>query len=315
MSVQLRHIQEAAERIRPLAKRTPVLTCRGFDEEAGLRVFFKCENFQRGGAFKIRGAANFLLSMSREDLGKGVAAFSSGNHAQAVAIAARHVGAHATLVMPSDAPRSKVEATRAQGAEIVLFDRQRESREAICADIAARTGATLVPPFDHPWIIAGQGTAALELLEDVSGLDALIAPISGGGLLSGCAIAARGLNPKIRLFGAEPAAANDTYLSLQEGRRVTIPPPDTLADGLRVTRPGEITFPILRELLEEVVLVSEEEILAAMRFLLTRMKILVEPSGAAAAAAALAGKLPPNLGSVGVILSGGNVDLEVLREL
>lgn len=313
--IQPEQIREAAERIRPIAHRTPVLTSRSFDAVAGLRAHFKCENLQRGGAFKIRGASNFIFSIPREDAGRGVVAYSSGNHAQAVAIAARHVGVCATLVMPDDAPRSKVEATRCYGADILTYDRLRENREAIGARIAAETGATLVPPYDHPWTIAGQGTAALELLEQAPELDALIAPVGGGGLLAGCAIAAKSVNPEIRIFGAEPEDANDTFLSFRAGERVEIPPPKTLADGLRATRPGAITFPIVRELAEDVVLVSEAEIRAAMRFLLTRMKILVEPSGAVPAAAVLFRKLPPGIRSVGVILSGGNVDFEVLQAL
>ncbi len=313
--VQPHEIRAAAERIRPIARRTPVLTSPDFDAASGVRAFFKCENLQRGGAFKIRGASNFILQIAPERVARGVVAYSSGNHAQAVAIAARHVGARATLVMPTDAPRSKVEATRAQGATIVTYDRLRESREAIGAAIAGQTGATLVPPFDHPWIIAGQGTAALELLEDAPELDALIAPVGGGGLLSGCAIAARSVQPGIRIFGAEPEDANDWLLSLRAGERVEIPPPKTMADGLRATRPGELTFAILRELAEAVLLVSEDEIRAALRFLLERLKVLVEPSGAVAAAAVLNRKLPADVRSVGVILSGGNVDFEVLQSL
>ena len=291
------------------------MTSRSFDAAAGVEAHFKCENLQRGGAFKIRGASNFIFSIPREDLARGVVAYSSGNHAQAVAIAARHVGARATIVMPADAPRSKVEATRSYGASIVAYDRLRENREAIGARIAQESGATLVPPYDHPWTIAGQGTVALELLEQAPELDALIAPVGGGGLLSGCAIAAKSVNPNIRLFGAEPEDANDTFLSFRAGHRVEIPPPKTLADGLRATRPGEITFPILRELAEDILLVSEDEIRSALKFLLARMKILVEPSGAVPAAAVLFGKLPRGVRTVGVILSGGNVDFEVLAAL
>lgn len=313
--VQADDIRAASQRIRHCVRRTPVETSRGFDQQAGLRVFFKCENLQRGGAFKIRGASNFILQLSPEQLKRGVVAYSSGNHAQAVAIAAREAGSMATLVMPSDAPRSKLEATRAQGARVVVYDRLRESREAIGAAIARQTGATLVPPFDHPWIIAGQGTAALELLEDQPDLDALVAPLGGGGLLSGCAIAARSLRPHIRLFGVEPETANDWQLSLTAGQRVEIPPPPTIADGLRATRPGELTFSILKGMLEAVLLVSDDEIKQTMAFLLTRLKLLVEPSGAVAAAAVLHRKLPAGLRSVGVILSGGNVDLELLRML
>lgn len=305
-------VREAAIRIRPLARRTPVLTSRSVDERARANVFFKCENFQRGGAFKIRGASNLILSIPKRELGRGFVAFSSGNHAQATAIAARHVGAAATIVMPSDAPRSKMEATRGQGANIVAYDRLRENREEIAARILKESGATLVPPFDHPLIMAGQGTAALELLEEIPKLDALIAPIGGGGLLSGCATIAKEINPAIRIFGAEPADGNDTFLSLAAGHRVEVPLPNTIADGLRAPQPGRLTFPVLQRLVEQIVIVSEEEIRAAVKFLLTRMKILVEPSGAVAAAVVLYRKLPPDLGAVGVILSGGNVDFEQL---
>ncbi len=312
--VTFEDIRQAAERIQPIVKRTPVMHSRGFDAEAGMTAFFKCENFQTGGAFKIRGASNFIYSIPKADLPNGVVAFSSGNHAQAVAIAARSVGIPATLVMPTDAPRSKLEATRAQGAKIVEYDRFRDDRAAIGARIAAETGATLVPPFDHPWIIAGQGTAALELMEEVRDLDALVVPIGGGGLMSGCSIAAKHLRPRIRVVGVEPENGNDAFLSLEAGTRIEIPPPDTIADGLRTPVPGAITFPILQRNVERVALVSDDEIRAAVKFLLTRMKILVEPSGAVGAAAALFGKLPPGLGRVGIVLSGGNVDFELLGE-
>jgi threonine dehydratase len=305
-------IREAAERIRPIAGRTPVMTSRTFDAEACVNAFFKCENLQRGGSFKIRGASNFVFLIEPDKLADGVVAYSSGNHAQALAIAAEFAGAPATLVMPADAPRSKVEATRAHGATIVTYDRLRESREAIGRRISAETGATLVPPYDHPWTIMGQGTAALELLDQAPELDAIIAPVGGGGLLSGSAIIAKSIHPKIRVFGAEPEDGNDTLLSLRAGRRVEIPPPRTLADGLRATTPGELTFPVLKRLAEDILLVSEEEIRSAMRYLLTRMKILVEPSGAVPAAAVLCRKLPKDVRSVGIILSGGNVDLDVL---
>ena len=210
-------VRAAAARIRPLARRTPVLTSADFDARAGTRVFFKCENLQTGGAFKIRGASNLILSIPPADLPRGVVAFSSGNHAIAVAIAARYAGAAATIVMPADAPRSKLETTRAQGARIVPYDRFRESREAIAARILEETGATLVPPYDHPVIMAGQGTAALELMEEVPDLDALVAPVGGGGLLSGCAVIARDMRSAIRVFGVEPADGNDTFLSFQVG--------------------------------------------------------------------------------------------------
>jgi threonine dehydratase len=315
MGVTFEDIQAASERIRPLAKRTPVMRSRSFDEAAGLTAFFKCENFQTSGAFKIRGAANFLRSIPRADLPRGVVAFSSGNHAQAVAIAAKDLGVKATLVMPEDAPKLKLAATRAQGAEIVIYDRFTQDRAAIGARISAETGATLVPPFDHPWIVAGQGTTALELLEEVPDLDAIIVPIGGGGLMSGCSIAAKHMRPGIRVIGVEPAVANDAALSLAAGKRVEIAPPDTIADGLRVPQLGELTFSIIRKNVESVALVTDDEIGAAVKWLLLRMKVLVEPSGAATAAAALSKKLPANLGRVGIVLSGGNVDFEVLAGL
>jgi threonine dehydratase len=307
-------VRAAAERIRPLARNTPVMTSAGFDREAGAHAFFKCENLQRGGAFKIRGAANLILSLPPDAVAHGLVAYSSGNHAQATAIAARHVGGRATIVMPEDAPRSKMEATRAQGATIVTYNRFKESREAIAGALLQETGATLVPPFDHPLIMAGQGTAALELLTGTGPLDALIAPVGGGGLLSGCATIAKALNPAIRVFGAEPEGANDTFLSLLAGERVAVPHPETIADGLRAPMPGELTFPILQRLVERVLLVSEDEIRAAVKFLLLRLKILVEPSGAVSAAAVLFRKLPAGFGSVGVVLSGGNVDFADLAQ-
>ena len=314
LPIQANDVRQAAERIRPLARRTPVFTCAGFDARARARVFFKCENLQRGGAFKIRGAANLILSLSADALERGVVTYSSGNHAQAVAIAAKHVGARATIVMPEDAPRAKMEATRAHGATIVTYDRHTEVREQIAAGILERTGATLVPPFDHPMIMAGQGTAALELLDEIGPLDALIAPVGGGGLLSGCATIAKAIHPAIRVFGAEPEGANDTFLSFAAGERVTVPHPDTIADGLRAPQPGALTFPVLQQLAEGVVLVSDDEIRQTVKFLLLRLKLLVEPSGAVPAAAVLFGKLPPGIGSVGVILSGGNVDFEELAK-
>lgn len=305
-------IRSAAERIRPIAHRTPVLTSRSFDAEAGLEAWFKCENFQRGGSFKIRGAANFIYSLEPEQLRRGVVAYSSGNHAQAVAIAAESVGAPATLVMPEDAPRAKMAATRAHGATVVTYDRLRESREAIGRRIAAETGAVLVPPYDHPWTIAGQGTAAMELLEEAHDLEALVVPVGGGGLIAGCSIAAKALRPAIRLFGAEPELANDTYLSLEAGRPVEIPIPSTIADGLRATRPGEITFPIIQRHVERVLLVGEREIKETVKFLMSRLKIVVEPSGAVAAAAVLYRRLPAGIRRAGIIVSGGNLDLETL---
>jgi threonine dehydratase len=315
LPVTLSDIQAASRRIRPIAKQTPVMTSRSFDSEASLAAFFKCENLQTGGAFKIRGATNFIYSIPLEDRARGVVAFSSGNHAQAVAIAAQSLGMSATIAMPTDAPRSKVEATRARGARIVNYDRFKEDRVLIGKKLAIETGATLVPPYDHPWIIAGQGTAVLELMEQAQDLDAIVVCIGGGGLMSGSAIAAKSLNPKIRVIGVEPADANDTYLSLKAGKRVEIPPPATIADGLRSQIPGELTFPIIQNLVDEIVLVSEDEIKATVKFLLTRLKILVEPSGAVSAAPALFRKLPAGLKRVGVVLSGGNMDYELLAAL
>jgi threonine dehydratase len=305
---------ETRSRIAAISQRTPVLTSQGFDMAAGVQTFFKCENLQKGGSFKIRGASNFIFSLSPADRNRGVISYSSGNHAQAVAITAHHVGVSCTIVMPADAPRTKLDATRGYGATVVTYDRFHESREKITEQIQARTGAVLVPPIDHPLVIAGHGTAAVELLEEAPDLEAIIAPIGSGGLVAGCAIAAKEMRHGIRIYGAEPAGANDAFLSLQAGHRVTIAP-ETIADGLRSPSPGELTFPILERLVDNVLLATDYEICATMTFLLTRMKIVVEPSGAVAAAAVLHRKLPKDIKSVGVILSGGNVDMEQLAML
>jgi threonine dehydratase len=314
-TLSARLVHEAADRIKPLVRHTPVMTSQEVDERAGLQVYLKCENLQRSGAFKIRGASNLILSLSPGDLARGIVAFSSGNHAQATAIAAAHVGAQATIVMPEDAPRSKMEPTRALGARIVTYNRSTDDREAIAAGLLQETGGTLVPPYDHPMIMAGQGTTALELMEDAPELEAMIAPVSGGGLLAGCATIAKLIKPGIRIFGAEPELANDTALSFAAAKRVTIPPPESIADGLRSPSPGILTFPILQRHVERILLVSEAEIRATMRFLLEHVKILVEPSGAVALAAVLFGMLPPEIRSVGVVLSGGNVDIDFLKTL
>ena len=290
-----------------------MITSRGADERAGAQLFFKCENLQRGGSFKIRGAANRILSIPANERAHGVVAFSSGNHAQAVAIVAQQVGIQATIVMPTDAPRSKVKATRDRGARIVTYDRQTGDREAIANRILSETGATLVPPFDDPLIMAGQGTAALELLADVPDLDTLVICVGGGGLFSGCAVAARAANPRIRLFGVEPERANDVWQSVEAGKRITIAPPDTVADGLRTLAPGKLTFPVIQSLAERILLVTEAEIIDAMRLLLFRAKILVEPSGAVSAAAVF-NRAIEGANRIGVILSGGNVDPEFLVE-
>ncbi len=312
LAINADDVRQAAARIRPLAHKTPVFMSSGFDREAGTHACFKCENLQRGGAFKIRGASNMILSLPPDTLARGVVAYSSGNHAQATAIAAKHVGAQATIVMPEDAPRSKMEATRSRGAKIVTCNRMTESREAIAARILEETGGTLVPPFNHPMIMAGQGTAALELLEEVGQLDALITPVGGGGLLSGCATIAKAMHPSIRIFGAEPEAANDTFLSLAAGQRIAVPNNVTIADGLRSPKPGELTFPIVQRLVERVLLVSDDEMRAAVKFVLLRMKMLIEPSGACSVAAVMFRKLPPEIKSVGIVISGGNVDFENL---
>jgi threonine dehydratase len=308
-------VREAAGRIKPLAKRTPVLTSPDLDERAGMKVFVKCENLQRGGAFKMRGASNLILSLTPAQLRNGVVAFSSGNHAQATAIAAKHVGAPATIVMPEDAPKSKMEPTRVLGARIVTYNRFTDDREAIAADVMNETGATLVPPFDHDMIMAGQGTAALELIEDSPAFEALAVCIGGGGLFSGCSTIAKDIHPGMRIFGVEPDLANDTWLSLKKGERVTIPPPDTIADGLRAPTPGKLTFPIVQKNAEAIFLVTEDEIRATMRFLMEKLHIVVEPSGAVALASVLFRKLPEGIASVGVVISGGNVDFDFLKTL
>lgn len=313
--VTIDDIRAAAVRIAPIAQRTPVWTSHSYDSLTGVESFFKCENLQKGGAFKIRGAANFLYSLSEEERARGVVAFSSGNHAQAVAIAARSLGVKATLVMPDNAPKAKLAATRAQGATVITYNHQNGSREAIGRKISEETGAILEPPFDHPWIIAGAGTCGLELMEQVPDLDVLLVPLGGGGLLAGCAIAAKAHNPALRVFGVEPELANDYWLSLKKGEAVEIATPLTIADGLRTAKPGAHNFPVIQDLVEGVLLVSEEQIKEAVKYIMTRMKLVVEPSGAVGAAAVMAGKLPSGIRRVGIVLSGGNVDLEVLATL
>jgi len=309
-------VHAAAQRLRGRIHRTPVIACRSFDDASGYSVFFKCENLQRAGAFKIRGALNKLLTLGPAELARGVVAYSSGNHAQGVALAARMVGTSAVICMPTDAPALKLEATRNYGAEVVFYDRQKDDRAAVAQGIVERTGRVLVPPYDDYAIMAGQGTAALELFQDVTSLDALVTPVGGGGLMAGCSTVARSLVPGIAVIGVEADTANDTYLSLQKGERVTIPPPPTIADGIRVTSPGALTFPILRANLTEVSLVTDAEIVAAVRFLALRARIVVEPTGAVGAAAVLAGKLPVARGArVGVVLSGGNIDPALLIEI
>ncbi|MBX7221516.1 MAG: pyridoxal-phosphate dependent enzyme [Blastocatellia bacterium] len=309
------HILAARERIGSRVHRTPVLTSQTLNARTGNEIFFKCENFQRGGSFKVRGGMSCLTSLSPAEQARGVVAFSSGNHAQGVAIAARDLGIKATIVMPHDAPRSKVEATAHYGAEVISYDRVREDREAIARELAETRGLVLVPPFDDFRIMAGQATAALELLEEVENLDVLLAPVGGGGLLSGCSVAAKQKNPRMHIYGVEAETANDTFLSFQKGERVTIPVPETIADGMRTQAPGELTFPVLQQHVEGILLVTEEEIRAAMRFFLYRMKILVEPTGAVATAALLAHKVPCSGKRIGIIISGGNVDADLVTTL
>jgi threo-3-hydroxy-L-aspartate ammonia-lyase len=308
--ISLDDVRAAAGRLDGVAHRTPVLTSRTLDGLVGARVFCKAECFQRGGAFKFRGAYSMISSLPPERLAPGVAAYSSGNHAQAVALAASMLGAPATILMPDDAPAAKREATRGYGAEVVGYDRYSQDREALGAALAAEHGLTLVPPYEHPLVMAGQGTVALELLDQAPALDALLVPVGGGGLMAGCATAAKALVPGIRMVGVEPSAGDDTKRSLDAGLRVRIAVPVTIADGQQADIPGEQTFEINRRLVDEMALVSDEEIVAAMRFLFDRMKLVVEPSGACAVASLLAGRLAGISGNVGVVLSGGNVGAE-----
>jgi threonine dehydratase len=294
-----------------VAHRTPVMRSRTLDSCAGAHVFVKCENLQRMGAFKFRGAYNFLASLTAQERARGFVAFSSGNHAQGVALAAQLLGCPATIVMPKDAPAVKLAATHEYGAEIILYDRDRSHREEIAESLARERGATLVPPFDDPRIVAGAATVALELLEDSGALDAIVVPLGGGGLLSGSAIAAQAFDPATVLYGVEPEAGDDFVRSLREHRRVTIPVPKTIADGLQTTAPGELTFAIVNEHGCSAVTVSDAQLGDAMRFAFERMKIVVEPSGAAALAALLAGRIPEIAGKrVGAVISGGNIDAQ-----
>jgi len=301
-------VRAAAERLRGVVHRTPVVTSRTLDARVGGQAFLKCENLQRMGAFKIRGAYNRLAQLDAAERARGVVAFSSGNHAQGVALAAQLLGMRATIVMPSDAPAAKIAATRGYGAEIVMYDRQTMNRGAIAAELAARTGATLVPPYDDLAIVAGAGTVGLELCEDVPGLDVLLVCTGGGGLLAGCAIAATALRPGIAVYGVEPEAGDDFAQSFARGERVEIPVPQTIADGQQTTAPGELTFPIVKRLCAGILTVSDDELRAAMRFAFERLKLVLEPSGASALAALLHGRIAATGKRVGVVLSGGNVD-------
>jgi len=308
-------IKEAADRIRQHIHRTPVITSRSFNEVAGREVFFKCENLQRAGAFKARGATNKILSLAANEKRRGVIAVSSGNHAQAVALAAREAGTRAVVCLPEDAPKMKVEATRGYGADIRFFNRHKDDRDVFGREIAEREDLVMVPAYDDYLIMAGQGTCGLEFLEDVPDLDCILTPCSGGGLFAGVSTAAKSIKPSIKCFAVEPETANDTQQSVAKGERVKISPPPTIADGLRVQTPGALTFPITQANADAVLTVSDEEITAAMRFMLFRMKLLVEPSGAAAAAAVFTKKIPKESQRVGVVLSGGNVDSDMLARI
>ena len=307
-------VRAAARRLRGVAHRTPAITSRTLDERTGASAFLKAENLQRIGAFKFRGAYNRIAQLAPEQRRGGVVAFSSGNHAQGVALAAQLLEVPATIVMPSDAPAAKLAATAGYGAKVVTYDRERMNRAELAASIAAETGATLVPPYDDPAIIAGQGTVALELIEDVGSLDVLLVCLGGGGLLSGCCLAAAALSPGVQIFGVEPAAGDDWVRSWRENRIVSIPVPQTIADGQQTQAPGELTWPIVRRFAAGVVTVTDDEIRAAMRFAFERLKLVLEPSGASALAALLFGKVDVRGKRAGVTLSGGNVDAQRFSE-
>lgn len=314
-SVSYSDVVAAARLLEGAAHRTPVLASRTVDRRTGARVFFKCENLQRAGAFKFRGAYNALANLSFDQQRQGVVAYSSGNHAQAIALAGRILGIPATIVMPSDAPQVKVDATRGYGAEVVLYDRACDDREAIASTLARERGVTLVPPFNHPHIVAGQGTAARELIEETGPLDFLLVPCGGGGLLSGCAIAAGALSPGIRVIGVEPAAGDDVTRSFQSGVIQSVSNPDTIADGARTSAPGDVTFPLIMRHVAGMLTVDDDELLRTMLYLWERMKIIVEPTGALGAAALLEGKLDVRGKRVGIVLSGGNADVKQLCRL
>lgn len=303
-----RAIEEAAQRIEGIANRTPVMTSRTVDERVGAQVFFKCENFQRAGAFKFRGACNAMLQLSDDEKRRGVLTFSSGNHAQAIALAGKLFGIPATIIMPDDAPEVKVAATRGYGAQVILYDRNETTREALGKQLSEERGLSVIPPYDDERIVAGQGTTALELIRESGPLDWLLVCCGGGGLLSGCAVAAKHLCPGVKVVGVEPAQADDACRSFETKFLQTVHNPNTIADGARTPSLGAVTFPLILEFVEAMVRVSEREIIESMFFLWERMKLVVEPTGALAGAALLTGKVPLS-GRVGVVISGGNVDL------
>ncbi|VVE64818.1 serine dehydratase [Pandoraea captiosa] len=305
----------AHDRIREAAHRTPVLTSRTADAMTGASLFFKAENFQRMGAFKFRGAYNAISQFTAAQRRAGVLAFSSGNHAQAIALSARELGVPAVILMPQDAPQVKVEATRGYGAEVILYDRYTEDREALARRLATERGMTLIPPYDHPHVMAGQGTATKELIEDAGELDILVVCLGGGGLLSGSAVAARALNPNIEIYGVEPEAGNDGQQSFRTGEIVHIDTPRTIADGAQTQHLGNQTFPVIRALVDDILTVTDDELVQAMQFFASRMKIVVEPTGCLAAAAVFQGKIDVRGKRVGILLSGGNVDLARFAKL
>jgi threo-3-hydroxy-L-aspartate ammonia-lyase len=302
-------VAAAAERLQGVAHHTPVMTSRTVDQQTGHRVFFKCENFQRAGAFKFRGAYNAMAQLAPEQRQAGVLTYSSGNHAQAIALAGQLLGVTTTIIMPNDAPAVKQAATKGYGAEVILYDRSEISREKLARQIAEERGATVIPPFDHPHIVAGQGTAAKELIEEVGELDLLLVCCGGGGLLSGCAIATDHLSPHCRIIGVEPEKGDDMTRSFYSKTIQSVENPDTIADGARTLTPGQLTFPLILHYVDEMLTVSDAQLLRAMFFLWERMKLVVEPTGALATAALLEGLIPADPARVGVIISGGNVDL------
>ena len=315
LAISFADVAAAHERIRGKAHRTPVLTSATADALTGARLFFKCENFQRMGAFKFRGAYNAIAQFTPEQKSTGVITYSSGNHAQAIALAARLQGVKSVIVMPEDAPAVKIEATRGYGGEIVMYDRYKEDREALGRRLAVERGLTLIPPYDHPHVMAGQGTAAKELIEDAGELDLLVVCLGGGGLLSGSAIAARALNPKVTIIGVEPEAGNDGQRSFRSGEIVHIDTPKTIADGAQTQHLGVHTFPVIRRLVNDIVTVSDAELVKAMKFFASRRKMVVEPTGCLAAAAVFERKIAVSGRKAGILISGGNVDLARFAEL
>jgi threo-3-hydroxy-L-aspartate ammonia-lyase len=307
-------VAQAAQRLKGVANRTPVLTSRTANEMTGAELFFKCENYQRMGAFKFRGAYNALAQFTPEQREGGVCAFSSGNHAQGIALSAQILRMPAAIVMPLDSPSVKMAATRSYGAEVITYDRYTEDRLAIGQKLAEERGMTLIPPYDHAHVMAGQGTAALELLEEVGQLDTLLVCLGGGGLISGCAVAAKHLNPKIRVIGVEPEAGNDAQQSKRSGKIVKIDTPKTIADGAQTQYVGQLTFPMIQELVDDIVTVSDAQLIEAMRFAASRMKMVIEPTGGLAMAAAMQGTVQIKAQRVGVIISGGNVDIAQLAK-